>query len=274
MRALRYEWQRLRAARATWWITGIGLLLNAVAAVAAARLAHPASDPGAAALRRAVAAWVPAVPVPAVALAAGLLGAAALRQERGHPQLGPMLTVRHRRLRLVAAKLALAAVWAAGTAAVGLAVNSAAVAVATGRGPLADPAGLGGAHGAGPRIAVGLAAAAVAAAWLGLLGSALLGSTAAGVLLVVAVPMVVEPLLGAVLRRPALAGVSDASGYLPFGLGERWTFHGGLLSTVSAGADGLAGLGLPSGAAAFAPLAPALLLLLGCGAVLLVRRSL
>jgi hypothetical protein len=266
VRVLRYELRRFLAARSTWWITGLGLLLNLLAGLVAAVL--PDNAVTVAEARRAVAAWAPALPLPVAAVCTGLLGAVAFRNEQLHSQLLPALSPLHRRLRLVGAKLAVLSCWSVGFAAICLIVNLQCVGAVLGAGPLADPARLLG-PGA-PRPALGLAVAAVAAAWLGLLGAGLFRRTAGGVLLVAAGPMVAEPALRLLLDRPVAERFAGVAEYLPFTLGRGWSF-GALPEALPAA---VAAVGVPGGAAALAPLLPAVLLLLVYGCVLTRRRSL
>ncbi|WP_329568089.1 hypothetical protein [Kitasatospora sp. NBC_01266] len=217
MRALAYEGRRLLGLRSSWLILAVTLLAGSgLAAVLAHRTAPgPLSAPD---LARLATAAVPVLPIPFAALAAGLLGALAAAHEVRCPGL-PASQVRYTaRLRLLLAKLAVIGTASALLALAALLLNSLTVRLAL------PPAGapvrlltpelLRTDHRLVPLLAT-FVALVVAAGCSGVLATTLTRSAIAGILLLCALPTLVEQLaLPTVLNALHHEGVSWAPTHL------------------------------------------------------------
>lgn len=180
---LRYEVRRWAGVRTAWCVKAAALLGGAAAAVVLAALgAWPAE--------RVLTGWAQPLPLPPVALAAGLLGAMAFGQEFRYPALAPARGPVPRRLSLLAAKLVVSGAAALLLCCAALAVNRAALSVLLGEQPGLTASWATALH----RIAV----LTVACAWSGLLAAGVFRSTLAGLAAVAAVPLVLAPALRAV----------------------------------------------------------------------------
>ncbi|MFC5909075.1 hypothetical protein [Streptacidiphilus monticola] len=238
MHAIAYERRRLTSVRSTWLVL-VGLLL-ADAAVAALTARQPAlAEPV-----RVLTAGVPLLPLPLAAIAAGAVGALSYGHEIRYPVLRAHLRPAVRRFQLLAAKLTVVGVFSAAAAALTLAVDGLALhflaphtsvrqfehALVSGQVPAA---------------LLGYLAAAVAGGWTGLLGAALLRSAAAGLLLVVSLPVLAEPVVRALLDHRQLAadglGALRWSRLFPVDMQHAWLY--GPLSGLP-GAAGLSRLEL------------------------------
>ncbi|MFI5534349.1 hypothetical protein ACIA8O_38040 [Kitasatospora sp. NPDC051853] len=220
MRVLAYELRRLRGLRSTWLILAAVLLVDAaVAAVLARQL--PGGQLGPASAVRCLTAVVPLLPLPIAALGAGALGALSYGHEVRHPGLVAGRVSFGRRLGLLAAKLAVigpvALLLAVVTVAVDAAVVLAAAAPGAGTGPLTDPSSV--AFGELLRPLALFAGLTVLAAWAGLLLTSLLRSAAAGLLVLCAVPALLEPALTLLLGRSGRGWPAQARELLPFQYG-------------------------------------------------------
>ncbi|MFD0569872.1 hypothetical protein ACFQ0T_12300 [Kitasatospora gansuensis] len=201
MRVLAYEVRRLRGLRSTWLILAAVLLADAaVAAVLARQL--PVGQLGTAAAVRCVTAVVPLLPLPIAALGAGALGALSYGHEVRYPGLPGRVSYR-RRLGLLVAKLAVTGVLAVLLAAASVLLDAAVLRLLHAPGArvaaLFDPASAGFADALRPLLLfVGLTALA---GWSGLLVTSLVRSAAAGLLILCAVPALLEPVLSLLLRQ-------------------------------------------------------------------------
>jgi hypothetical protein len=248
--ALTYERRRLTGIRSTWLVLATVVLADA--AVAALTVRQPSlADP-----MRVLTAGVPLLPLPIAALGAGVVGALSYGHEVRYPVLQPLLVPARRRLGLLLAKLVLSAVYSVLLVAATLAVDAGVYAVVLHRRPALQPALL------------GFAALAVTAGWIGLLAAALLRSAAAGMLVLLTLPVLVEPAVR-LLRDGSLTGDRLRAAHwhrlFPVDTGHAWLYGplSGLHSTASLSPRGL--LLLAAG--------PVLLLLLGYLAVLPRRRG-
>ena len=195
MNALTYERRRLAGVRSTGLILVAVLALDAAVAeltVRQAALAEPV---------RVLTAGVPLLPLPLAALGAGAVGALAYGHEVRYPVLRTLLLPRRRRFALLLAKLAVVGVYSALLALATLAVDTVVLQFAGD----ADGFLVGLAHGTVPAALGGFVALVVAGGWTGLLGAGLLRSTAAGMLMLVVLPFLVElALLPSGVRRQGL----------------------------------------------------------------------
>ncbi|MFF2955993.1 hypothetical protein ACFVVU_32160 [Kitasatospora sp. NPDC057965] len=301
MRVLAYELRRVRGLRSTWLLLGLVLIADAVVAgVLANRTADGELD-GAAAVRLLTAA-VPLVPLPFAALGAGLLGALSYGHEVRHPGLAASQVGCPRRVRMLAGKLLVTGAVAALLAPLTLLVDAVTVHFALPAGVAveawSDPdalsgrvvralalAGLGGADalpgalaplalGAGhgtPAALLAFVLLVVVAAWTGVLAAALTRSTVAGMLLLCALPPLLESGVTLLLRWTGTPWPARAAELLPFHSGIEWAYgwvYGGGRRVAAGGSV------LSDPALLAAVTAPAFVLLLVTLAVQVRRRAL
>lgn len=189
MHALSYERRRLTGVRSTWVITAAVLALDAAVAALTAR--QPSLDEPV----RVLTAAVPLLPLPLAALGAGGIGALSYGQEVRYPALLVRLRPLRRRAVLLAAKAAVTGGYALALALLGMAVALVPMHLA-GHDRAWEAQAL---HGNLPPALIGYPAVVVAGAWTGLLAAALARSAAAGLLAVVVLPLVAEPLVRVLL---------------------------------------------------------------------------
>ncbi|MFF1795383.1 hypothetical protein ACIF6L_31015 [Kitasatospora sp. NPDC086009] len=301
MRVLAYELRRLRGLRSTWLLLTAVLLCDAaVAAVLAAQT--PAGPLAGAAGVRLLTATVPLIPLPFAALGAGLLGALSYGHEVRHPGLAASQVSYPRRVRLLLAKLVVIAPVAGLLALVTLLIDTVVVhfalpdgvAVAAWSEPaalsgrvsealasaglsgLADlpgafaPAALAAGQGV-PAALLAFVLLVVVAGWTGVLTASLTRSAAAGVLLLCALPPLLESGVALVLRQTGTAWPARATELLPFQSGVEWAY-GWVYGGDDRVAEGGSVLTDPALLAAVA--APALVLLLVSLLVQARRRAL
>ncbi|MDH6709967.1 hypothetical protein P3T27_006716 [Kitasatospora sp. MAA19] len=301
MRVLAYELRRLRGLRSTWLLLAAVLLCNATAAAVLASQA-PDGPLAAPAGVRLLTAAVPLIPLPFAAFGAGVLGALSYGHEVCHPGLSASQVSYLRRVRLllakllvigpVAALLALAtllldalavhlalpggvtvAAWAEPTA---LSDRVSEALAAAGLSGLADlpgvfaPVALVAGHGV-PAALLTFVLLTVVAGWTGVLTASLTRSAAAGVLLLCALPALLESGVALLLRRTGTPWPTRAAELLPFQSGIEWAYgwvYGGEHEAVA----GSTALTDPVLLAAVA--APAVVLLLTALLVQARRRAL
>ncbi len=261
MNVLRYEWRRLTGVRSTWAIIIGVLLLDAAVAETTVResvLAEPV---------RVLTAGVPLLPLPLAALAAGALGALSYGQEVRYPALRPLLLRPGRRIALLCAKLVVSGCLSVLLALATLAADGVVLHLAGRAGGFEHEV----LHGRFPAALGGFTALVVAGGWIGLLAAGLLRSAAAGLLVLVVLPVFVEPALSVLRSHTALTGGPAAH---RLGLGRLWRLfpvdsgHAWFYGPLS----GLRGaVPLSPAELAVLILAPVLLLLLG-HALLISRR--
>ncbi|MFE2724322.1 hypothetical protein [Kitasatospora sp. NPDC059327] len=254
MRVLAYELRRLRGLRSTWLLLAAVLLCDAaVAAVLAAQT--PAGPLTGSAGVRLLTATVPLIPLPFAALGAGVLGALSYGHEVRHPGLAASQVSYPRRVRLLLAKLLVIGPVGGLLALATLLVDTVAVHVAlpagvtvaawsepaalsdrvsealssAGLAGLADlpgafaPAALAVGHGA-PAALLAFVLLVVVAGWTGVLTASLTRSAAAGVLLLCALPPLLESGVALLLRQTGTAWPARATELLPFQSGVEWAY--------------------------------------------------
>ncbi|MBD0692195.1 hypothetical protein [Streptomyces sp. CBMA123] len=301
MRVLAYELRRLRGLRSTWLLLSAVLLCDAVVAAVLASQTPAGPLAGPAGVRLLTAA-VPLIPLPFAALGAGVLGALSYGHEVRHPGLAASQVAYSRRVWLLLAKLVVVGPVAAllalatlllDTVAVHLALpDGVTVAAWSDPGALSDgvsgalggvglsgPAELPGAfaplalvsgHGV-PAALLAFVLLTVVAAWTGVLTASLTRSAAAGVLLLCALPPLLESGVALVLRRTGRPWPTRAAELLPFQSGVEWAYgwvYGGARGAVAGSAA------LTDPALLVAVAAPAAALLLAALLVQARRRSL
>lgn len=301
MRVLAYELRRLRGLRSTWLLLAAVLLVDAAVAAVLASQA-PAGPLGAPAGVRLLTAAVPLIPLPFAALGAGALGALAYGHEVRHPGLPASLVSYPRRVRLLLAKLLVVGPVAAllalatlllDTVAVHLALPDAVTVAAwseptavsarvsevlTGAGlsGLDDlpgvfaPLGLVAGHGV-PAALLAFVLLAVVAAWTGVLTASLTRSAVVGLLLLCALPPLLETGVAVLLRQTGRPWPERAAELLPFQSGIEWAYgwvYGGGREAAAGGAA------LTDPALLAVVIAPAGLLLVAVLALQARRRTL
>ncbi|GAA2795035.1 hypothetical protein RMN57_26320 [Kitasatospora sp. CM 4170] len=301
MRALAYELRRLRSLRSTWLLLAAVLLCDAVVAAVLAAQTPSGPLPGPAGVRLLTAA-VPLIPLPFAALGAGILGALSYGHEVRHPGLPASQVSYLRRIRLLLAKLTVTGAAALVLAPLTLAVDAVAahlalpggvtVAAWSEPGALSDrlaaalssaglaaptdlpgalaPAALGAGHG-GPAALLAFVLLTVVAAWTGVLTASLTRSAAAGVLLLCALPPLLETGVALLLRQTGTPWPSRAVELLPFQSGVEWAYgwvYGGDRRVAASGSA------LTDPALLAAVSAPACVLLLAALLVQVRRRAL
>ncbi|MFD0279484.1 hypothetical protein ACFVHB_37095 [Kitasatospora sp. NPDC127111] len=301
MRVLAYELRRLRGLRSTWLLLAGVLFCDAVVAAALAAQTPAGALSGPAGVRLLTAA-VPLIPLPFAALGAGVLGALAYGHEVRHPGLPASQVSYLRRVRLLLGKLVVIGPVAGLLALATLLVDAVVVHLAlpagvtvaawsepaalsdrvaralssAGLGGLADlpgalaPAALGAGHGV-PGALLAFVALTVVAGWTGVLTASLTRSAAAGVLLLCALPPLLESGVALLLRQTGTAWPVRAAELLPFQSGIEWAYgwvYGGDRRVAVAGSE------LTDPALLAAVAAPALVLLLASLLVQARRRAL
>lgn len=213
--ALAYEWGRIRTLRSTWVLSAASLAVSVLAAVA---FALNPSDEGPSGLGTQEAyAQVLAATAQLTPLLMGLLGAFAFGHEYRYGTIRSALTALPRRPRLATAKVVMVALWAAGVAAIGVLLC---VAVAAAFGSRFAP-GVGPTGGPTERVALGVVLYVVLSALLGLALGWLFRNVPAAVTLLLVLPLIVEPLIRAVLSIGSLESIAGAGRFLPFGAGAQ-----------------------------------------------------
>ncbi|MEU9925606.1 ABC transporter ATP-binding protein [Streptomyces griseoluteus] len=215
LRPLRYELRRATGISTGFVVCGVALAVSAITAVVLARIGHTPQA-------RLFAAWPRELPLPPVALAAGLLGALAFGDEFRHPALAVDRGTVPRRLGLLTAKLFVSGITAGTLAFLALGCDAELLYLVYGRELVQVP-------GDWLPLCASWLALVVGCAWAGVLAAGVFRSTAAGLAAVLAVPVAVVPLVhrlfeGSYVRVAAAIHVRMREVLLlqwPFG-GERY----------------------------------------------------
>ncbi|MGW5307021.1 ABC transporter ATP-binding protein [Streptomyces griseoluteus] len=181
LRPLRYELRRATGISTGFVVCVVTLVVSAIIAVVLARFGH---TPQASLF----AAWPRELPLPPVALAAGLLGALAFGDEFRHPALAVDRGTVPRRLGLLTAKLFVSGITAAMLALLALGCDAELLYLVYGRELVQVP-------GDWLPLCASWLALVVGCAWAGVLAAGVFRSTTAGLAAVLAVPVVVVPLV-------------------------------------------------------------------------------
>ncbi|MFJ9446544.1 hypothetical protein ACIRRH_32485 [Kitasatospora sp. NPDC101235] len=253
MRALAYELRRLRGLRSTWLLLATVLLGDAVVAAVLASQA-PDGPLAAPAGVRLLTAALPLTPLPFAALGAGLLGALSYGHEVRHPGLPASQVSYPRRVRLLLAKLlvigptagllALATLlldtvvahlalpdgvtvsaWADPAALSDRVSEALTGAGMSGLSDLPDvfaPLGLAAGHGV-PAALLAFVLLTVLAGWTGVLTASLTRSAGSGVLLLCALPTLLESAVALLPRHTGRPWPTRAA-ELPFQSGIEWAY--------------------------------------------------
>ncbi|MFJ5516466.1 ATP-binding cassette domain-containing protein [Streptomyces griseoluteus] len=181
LRPLRYELRRATGIRTGFVVCGVALALSVITAVVLARIGHTPQA-------RLFAAWPRELPLPPVALAAGLLGALAFGDEFRHPALAADRGTVPRRLGLLTAKLFVSGITAGMLASLALGCDAELLYLVYGRELVQVP-------GDWLPLCASWLALVVGCAWAGVLAAGVFRSTTAGLAAVLAVPVAVVPLV-------------------------------------------------------------------------------
>ncbi|MFF9376728.1 ATP-binding cassette domain-containing protein [Streptomyces griseoluteus] len=181
LRPLRYELRRATGISTGFVVCVVALVVSAIIAVVLARFGH---TPQASLF----AAWPRELPLPPVALAAGLLGALAFGDEFRHPALAVDRGTVPRRLGLLTAKLFVSGITAAMLALLALGCDAELLYLVYGRELVQVP-------GDWLPLCASWLALVVGCAWAGVLAAGVFRSTTAGLAAVLAVPVAVVPLV-------------------------------------------------------------------------------
>ncbi|MFF9364689.1 ABC transporter ATP-binding protein [Streptomyces griseoluteus] len=181
LRPLRYELRRATGISTGFVVCGAALVVSAITAVLLARIGHTPQA-------RLFAAWPRELPLPPVALAAGLLGALAFGDEFRHPALAADRGTVPRRLGLLTAKLFVSGITAAMLAFLALGCDAELLYLVYGRELVQVP-------GDWLPLCASWLALVVGCACAGVLAAGVFRSTTAGLAAVLAVPVAVVPLV-------------------------------------------------------------------------------
>ncbi|MFE5164579.1 ATP-binding cassette domain-containing protein [Streptomyces sp. NPDC056697] len=187
---MRYELRRSTGVRTGWLIGVAAIVASLLASVLLARAG------GVGELHR-LTGWPADLPLPPVAIAAGLLGALAFGDEFRFPALAATRDAVPRRLGLLAAKFA---VCAAGAVLLSLGVivlDSAALLLLVGGNAVPLP-------GDWPELVVGVLGLTIGSSWAGLLAAGVFRSTALGLATLLAVPILAVPVVQRAAEDPSL----------------------------------------------------------------------
>jgi ABC-2 type transport system permease protein len=215
--ALRYEWTRLRTLRSTWWLTVFALALNTLIAFLIARSVKPGQRLDAELVTSLLTAGAQFTPLAFPAVLMGVVGIVAFGHEYRHGTIRSTLVAIPRRGAVVAAKVAVLTLWSAFVAvlAIGIAYAVALLVVGSRWNPELLTAG------GTERVLAGFVALVVLTTLLGLALAGLFRNVPAAIVVLLATPLVVEPLLVVLLQLDALEPVREAGRFLPFGAAQR-----------------------------------------------------
>ncbi len=211
--ALRFEWVRIRTVRSTYWLVGLAVVLTGLVAwLVAYGSRDEALTPELTGVQLNGA--VGLVPVPLTPVLVGLLGVLAVGHEYRHGTIRPTLTALPHRSALVAAKLIVVGAIAALTTVVSIAVNSVVLWVVRGDAPAIGSAPL-------PAALVGYLLLVVLWGVLGVAITLLLRSTVATIVVLLVIPLVLEPLIRGLSFIPELDWLKSVVPWRPFAAGAR-----------------------------------------------------
>lgn len=223
--ALRYEWVRLRTLRSTWWLLFVAVGLNGLVALAVARGVVEGSqklDPeGVVTL---ITGGSGISPLSITAVLAGVVGVFALGHEYRHDLIRTTLTAMPRRGVLLAAKAMVVGLWAAFVA-----LLAGACAFGVGRvviGERWSPTLLDDGDGT-IRALGGFVALVVLTALLGIALAGMFRNVPAALVVLLTLPLLLEPVLDQVLQLDSMADYSDAGRFMPFTAAQRMISVGG-----------------------------------------------
>ncbi|ASQ97362.1 ATP-binding cassette domain-containing protein [Streptomyces sp. 11-1-2] len=187
---MRYELRRTTGVRTGWLIGVAAIVASLLASVLLARTG------GVGELHR-LTGWPADLPLPPVAIAAGLLGALAFGDEFRFPALAATRDAVPRRLGLLAAKFAVCAAGAIMLSLGVIVLDSAALLLLVGGNAVPLP-------GDWPELVVGVFGLTIGSSWAGLLAAGVFRSTALGLATLLAVPILAVPVVQRAAEDPSL----------------------------------------------------------------------
>ncbi|MEU7371462.1 ABC transporter ATP-binding protein [Streptomyces hygroscopicus] len=187
---MRYELRRATGVRTGWLIGVTAIVASLLSSVLLARAG------GAGELHR-LTGWPVDLPLPPIAIAAGLLGALAFGDEFRYPALAATRDAVPRRMGLLAAKLTVCAVGAVLLSLGVIVLDSAALLLFVGGNAVPLP-------GDWPELVAGVLGLTVGSSWAGLLAAGVFRSTALGLATLLAVPVLAVPVVRHAAQDPSL----------------------------------------------------------------------
>lgn len=217
--ALRYEWVRLRTLRSTWWLLGLAVALHALVAFAVASAAADSTElQGAELTTLVMTGGARFAPIPLQVVLVALVSVFALGHEYRHGTIRASLTAIPRRSAFLAAKVLVCCGWAVIIAVGLLAVGYVAAALRLGW-RWSDVPLFSGDTG---RVLLGFVVFTVVWTVIGLAVAGLFRNLPAGITVLLVVPLIVEPVITAVLYLvDALDPLEGLIRFLPFGAGQQ-----------------------------------------------------
>ncbi|MGR3935011.1 ATP-binding cassette domain-containing protein [Streptomyces sp. BRA346] len=187
---MRYELRRATGVRSSWLIGAAALALSLLASVLLAR------DGGAGELHR-LTGWPTDLPLPPIAIAAGLLGALAFGDEFRYPALAPARDAVPQQIGLLAAKFVVCAVGATLLSLGAIVLDSAALLLLVGGNAVPLPSDW-------PVLMASVFGLTIGCSWAGLLAAGVFRSTALGLATLLAVPLLAVPVVRRAMDEPSL----------------------------------------------------------------------
>ncbi|MFT2018850.1 ATP-binding cassette domain-containing protein [Streptomyces sp. 796.1] len=194
---MRYELRRAAGVSTVWYVLVATFAASVITGALLARLGDVASA-------RTYTSWPGPLPLPPVAVGAGLLGALAFGQEYRYPALAPTQGAVPRRLALLAAKLLVWSVAAALLALAAVFANGAVLWLCYGADAARPPVDW-------PPLLAGWCLLVIGCAWVGLLSAAVLRSTTWGFVAALAVPLTALTLLRRTVDEPSARSLEGMS---------------------------------------------------------------
>ncbi|WP_055549828.1 ABC transporter ATP-binding protein [Streptomyces sp. NBRC 110028] len=187
---MRYELRRATGVRTGWLIGAVALALSLLASVLLAR------EGGGGELHR-LTGWPADLPLPPIAIAAGLLGALAFGDEFRYPALAPARDAVPHQLGLLVAKFAICAVGATLLSLGAIVLDSAALLLLVGGNAVPLPSDW-------PVLMASVFGLTIGCSWAGLLAAGVFRSTALGLATLLAVPLLAVPVVRRAMDEPSL----------------------------------------------------------------------
>ncbi|WP_063735888.1 ABC transporter ATP-binding protein [Streptomyces sp. RTd22] len=187
---MRYELRRATGVRSGWLIGAAALAISLLASVLLAR------EGGAGELHR-LTGWPADLPLPPIAIAAGLLGALAFGDEFRYPALAPARDAVPQQIGLLVAKFVVCAVGATLLSLGAIVLDSAALLLLVGGNAVPLPSDW-------PVLMASVFGLTIGCSWAGLLAAGVFRSTALGLATLLAVPLLAVPVVRRAMDEPSL----------------------------------------------------------------------
>ncbi len=211
IKALRYEWRRIRTIRSTWMLSLLAVVSSGVIAYVMAEIQIPTSFSRGGYLQ------VLSAPRYLSPILVALIGIFAFGHEYRHGTIRASLTALPRRTALYTAKILVVAFWALLIGGITLAVSWGAAFLEFGDQVLevsliTAPV---------PRILIGVLAMIGIYTLLGLAYAGLFRSQTGPIVVLLVIPLLIEPLLGPLLQAGFVQWLEPVADYLPYTAGNR-----------------------------------------------------